>query len=366
MREDKINRLFKYAAVICCTLLLCGCRNSVDKLTVPDEYNYGDLSQYIKLGEYKNIEYEKADNQVSQSEIREAIDEMLSESAEEVRNTTGTVKEDSKINIDYVGSIDGVEFEGGTGSDIDLDMADNNYIDGFADGILGHKAGTTFDIHVTFPENYGSEELAGQPAVFKITVNYISEEQTPEYNDEWVKNNTDYNNMKELEDGLSKEILSKKADNSTADTRTYIFDTIVDRSEVLEYPEKEYNSRYEQLVNSYKSYAEANDIDFTDYLEDQLGITEKEFEAMSKEACETAVKQELVLHAIAQKEGIDPSDSDYREFTNKLLKDGGYSEEEFEEQKGCTINEYAELNNLFTSLLYRDVMDKVMEYSIAK
>ncbi|MBQ0018130.1 MAG: trigger factor [Clostridiales bacterium] len=366
MRAENRNRLFKYVAVICCALMLCGCKGSVDNLTVPDEYNYDDLSQYIKLGEYKGIEYEDAASQVSQSELQEAIDELLSESSEEVRNTTGTVKEDSKINIDYVGSIDGVEFEGGTGSDIDLDMADNNYIDGFADGILGHKAGTTFDINVTFPENYGNEELAGQPAVFKITVNYISEEDTPEYSDEWVKNNTDYDSMKDLEAGLKAEMLSEKNENSASDARTYVFDTIIDRSEVVEYPEKEYNSRYEQLVNSYKGYAEANDIEFSDYLEDQLGITEKEFESMAKETCETAVKQELVLHAIAQAEGIKPGDSDYQEFVNKLLTDSGYTEEDFEEQKGCTIKEYAELNNLYTSMLYQVVMDKVMEYSIAK
>ncbi len=346
------------------TALLSSCGG--DGLAIPDEYNYDDFSQFIKLGEYKGLEYEDMKAQVSEEELQQSINEMLSESADSRQVKKGTVREDSKINIDYCGSIDGVEFDGGSAEDVDVDMADNNFIDGFAEGILGHEAGTTFDIHVTFPENYGAEELAGQDAVFSITVNYIEEESYPEYNDEWVKNNTDFDSVEEFEKSLKEEILNNKAADSVNDQRAELFNMVIDGSEVIEYPETEYNNRYNKIVETYKNYAMSSDVEWADYLSDEMGMTEEEFDEMAVRTAKSAVKQELVLHAIGAAEKIVPSKDDYRSYLDKLLEDAGYTADKFKEDKGVTIEQYAEQNDLYTALLYENVMDKVMEYSIAK
>lgn len=361
VKDCKIKVLALVLMMMTALMSSCG-----DGLVIPDEYKYDDFSQFIKLDEYKGLKYEDAKAQVTEEELQQSIDEMLTESAGSKHVKKGTVKEDSKINIDYCGSIDGVEFDGGSAEDVDVDMADNNFIDGFAEGILGHEAGTTFDIHVTFPENYGADELAGKDAVFKITVNYIEQESVPEYNDEWVKNNTDFESVEEFEKSLKKEILKNKSTDTANDNREELFNRILNDSEVIEYPEKEYNNKYNKIVETYKNYAKSSDTEWADYLSDEMGMTEKEFDKMAVKTAKSAVKQELVLYAIAAAEEIVPTKDDYRSYLDKLLKDAGLTAEKFKEDKGITIEQYAEQNEIYTSLLYETVMDKVMEYSIAQ
>ena len=333
---------------------------------VPEDYDYDDYSEFITLADYKGIEYEGVDDQVSQEEVQAYIDEALASSAESSQNTEGVVTEDSVINIDYAGSIDGVEFDGGTAEGVELDIADNNYIDGFAEGIIGHKAGETFDLHVTFPENFGNDELNGREAVFSITINYIVEESIPEYNDEWVRNNTDYTTTAEYEEAVRSDILAGKSRSAQSEIRLEVFNKIMENTEVIKYPEKELNARYDDIVSSYQGYAEAADMEFEDYLNSEMGISVDEFESMATEAAQNDVKNEMVLRAIAKAEGIELTDSDYNEYLIGLLEAAGYTEDSYKEEKGYTIQEYAEENGLFTSYLYQRVMDKVMEYSVEK
>lgn len=363
-----MNKKTKCKIIIYATLLfmlffiLPGCSKSPK---IPNDYDYADLSEYLKLGKYKGIEYEEMDTQVSRTEIQQYIDEALLESADIEQKKEGIVKEDSMVNIDYVGSLNGVEFEGGSATDIMINIADSNFIPGFAEGIIGHKVGETFNINVTFPENYGNDDLAGKDTVFNITINYIELEETPEYNDSWVKKNTEFDNTVEYEKSVKKDIEDGKKRNAISNARQEVLAKIMDDSEVISYPQKEYDNSYNRLVDTYKSYAEDNDIEFEEYLETEMGLTKKQFEKIAKETVDKAVKQELVLHSIARLEKIKITADEYKEYLNNFLKDAGYTEETYEEEYGYTIAEYAENNNLYTVLLYQRVLDKVMEYSEA-
>lgn len=362
----KVNRRTGIAAVSVVALalmLITGCSRQA---SIPDAYDYDDFSDYIDLGNYKGIEYQAPDNEVSDAEVREYIEDALEETGTVRQVTSGVVTKDSVINMDYVGSIDGVEFEGGAASDVDFDIADNNYIDGFADGIIGHSAGETFDLHVTFPENYGNEDLAGRDAVFRTTINYIIEEDLPEYNDQWVADNTQYSDTAEYEEAVRNELLAGKDTEDDSAERLEVFNKILDDTEVVKYPEEELSARLDKLISSYKGYAEANGEDFEDYLNSEMGITEEQFNSLAEEAAENAVKNELVLHAIASLEGIELTSDDYNDYLLGLLEDAGYTQDSYKEEKGYTIQEYAEDNDLFTSYLYQRVMDKVMEYSVEK
>ncbi|HHW95163.1 MAG TPA: trigger factor [Mogibacterium sp.] len=363
-----MKKNLKFKITIAGTLLfillfiLSGCSKSSK---IPDDYDYDDLSEYLKLGNYKGVEYELKDTQVTQSEVQQYIDEVLLESADIEQKKEGIVKNDSVVNIDYTGSLNGVEFEGGSATDTMINIADSNFIPGFAEGIIGHKVGETFDINVTFPENYGNDDLAGKNTVFKITINYIELEKTPDYNDNWVKKNTEFNTIAEYEKSIKEEIEDGKKRNAVSNARQEVLAKIIDDSKVVKYPQKEYDSSYNRLVDTYKSYAENSDIKFEEYLETEMGLTKKEFEQIAKETVEKAVKQELVLHSIARLEKIEITAGEYTEYLDKLLKDAGYTRETYEEEYGYTIEEYAESNNLFNFLLYQKVMDKVMEYSEA-
>ena len=263
-------------------LLFAGCKDN--KLTVPDEYNYDDLSKYIKLADYKNVEYDEV--KVSDEKI-----------------TSGVATEDCIANIDYVGSVDGKEFDGGAAEGYDLDLDNSNFISGFAEAIVGHSVGENFDINVTFPEDYQSEDLAGKDAVFNITLNYLKK-------------------------GAQSEEEAQSA-NQTAVSKQ-----IVKNSKIVKYPETELKARTESLG--------------------------------SEDQAKEQVKNELVLHAIAQKEGLSLSESDYNKFGEDLLSNAGISEDQFESSYGMSFAEYANQNNLYASFLYQKVMEKVMEYSVAK
>ena len=330
-----------------------------------NDYKYDDLSKYIKLGNYKGLEYTKTDLNVSKEEIQETIDSALSQGAETEEVKSGTVKEDSVVNIDYVGSIDGVEFEGGTAQGQELDIANSAYIPGFAEAIVGHEVGETFDINVTFPEDYGSEELSGKDAVFKITLNYIVKTKTPKYDDEWVKNNTNFDNKADYEASVKESLEQQKQLSAKSNEENEVFSQINESSEVLEYPEKELKSREEQVKNMYMDAAKQAGISFEDYLA-QMGMDADSFNSMAKTSAEQTVKMELILHSIAREEGIEFSDKGYKEYLDNALSKSGYTEEQFKSERGVDFETYAQQNSMFIGYMYETVMEKVMEYSKAK
>ncbi|MBE6039903.1 MAG: trigger factor [Clostridiales bacterium] len=362
MKTNKIKSILIVTALS--ALMLAACSGGSSSL--PDEYNYDDLSKYIKLGEYKGLEYSKPDLSVSDEEVKAEIDSTLQNAVEEVKVEEGTVTDTSVVNIDYVGSIDGVEFDGGTAQGQELDIANSSYIEGFAEGIVGHQVGETFDLHVTFPEDYGKEELKGKDAVFKTTINYMVEKKTPEYSDEWVKSNTEYKDKASYEASVKDNLLKDKKKKAESSAQSEVFSQISESSEVIEYPEKEYKARHDKIIKTYQDLADKNKVDLDTYVSSTTGLDTKAFNAEVKKAAQNTVKTELILRSIADAEGIKFSDKDYNEYLNGLLEDAGYTEETFKEERGQEFSDYAKENDLFMPYMYERVMTKVMEYSKQK
>lgn len=345
---------------VMCISLFTACGNG---LQIPDEYKYDDLTEYIKLCDYKGIKYKKAPINVSQDEIQEEIDKLLDSATTTEKKEEGTVTEDCIANIDYVGSIDGKEFEGGADQGYDLDIDNSSFIDGFAEALVGHEVGSNFDIDVTFPDNYGSADLAGKPAVFNITVNYISVEKKPEYNDEFVKNNTSYGTIQDYEQSVKEQLEDNKQNDAVKDDMSSVFDKLMKKSQVIKYPEKELNNKKTKLADSYKLAAEKAGTDVDSYISQSLGMSVDEFNKQIEDAAKLTVKYELILNQIARLEGVELTDEDYSSFIDTLLEDSGLTKDTFKLQSGMSIEEYAEQNDLYTSMLYQRVMDKVMKYS---
>ena len=362
MKNRRIGKKLTLLFIGLIIAILAGCSSGAK---IPNDYNYDDLTKYIKLGEYKGVEYTKITGDVSDKEVKEYIDARLAENAETTEVKEGVVKEDSVVNIDYVGSVDGVEFEGGTASDVELDIANSGYIAGFAEGIVGHEVGETFDLNVTFPEDYGVENLNGQPAVFKTTINYIVEKKTPKYNDEWVAANTEYKTTEEYENSVREEMKANRLETAESDEYSEIFQQILSNSEVIEYPEKELEAKKESVKAAYGEYAKNSNVTLDEFISSQ-GLTQEQFDESIKAAAESTVKNELVLYQIAKLEDIKVSKSEYNDFLDNMLKESGYTEESFKTEMGKSIQEYANDNNLYSTCLYRKVMEKVMEYSVGK
>lgn len=360
------NKLFKTTILIfllTCLLAFTACGGA----KVPKKYDYDDLSKYIKLGKYKGIEYDKVQPAVSDTEVQEAINTALSQATKKKEVKEGIATKDSVVNIDYTGKIDGKEFDGGKAQGYELNLAESNFIAGFAEQVVGHKVGETFDINVTFPSDYSNnKELAGKGAVFTIKINSLITNSTPEYNDDFVKNNTKFKNTKDYEKNLKKQLLADKKKQASGAERQQIFQQILAKSEVKKYPEKELKEAQNTMIKTYKDLAKKNDASYEKYLKSNLGMDKKTFENQTKVASKNTVKQELVLYALADKYDVDISNKDYNDYLDKLLKNAGYTRSEYQKASGMKIEEYAEQNNLFSTMLYEKVMDKVIKDSIAK
>lgn len=363
MYKNKLLKTTIFATVLTCLIALTACGGA----KVPKKYEYDDLSKYIKLGKCKGIEYDRIQPSVSDTEVQEAINTALTQATKKKEVKEGTAASDSVVNIDYIGKINGKEFDGGKAQGYELNLAESNFISGFAEQVVGHKVGETFDIKVTFPSDYSNnKELAGKDAVFTIKLNSLIENVTPEYNDEFVKKNTKFKTTKEYEKNLKKQLLADKKNQASSTERQQVFQQILAKSEVKKYPKKELDDTQKMMIKTYKDLAKKNDASYEKYLKSNLGVDKKSFEEQTKVAAKNSVKQELVLYALAKKYGVEISDKDYNEYLDKLLKNAGYTRSEYQKASGIKIEEYAEQNNLFSTMLYEKVMDKVIKDSVAK
>jgi trigger factor len=345
--------IFLAAALL--TMTACG------GAKIPKQYEYDDLSKYIKLGEYKGLEYHSSEITVTDEEVKEVVDEALTQATTTKDVEEGTVTGTSKLKIDYVGKIDGKEFDGGTATDQEIDIANSAYIDGFAEGLVGHNVGEKVVLNLTFPEDYGNDKVAGKAAEFTVTIKALQVDEVPEYNDEFVKKNTDYKNIAEYEKSIREDLTKSKEESAKASQRSEVFSQIVSSSEIKEYPEKELNARIEQNKKAYEEYAEQYGMKYEEFIESSMGVSADDFNAQLEADAQNTVRNELVLYALAKEYGVEISASDYDDYLMDLLKDAGFTKDSYEEEAGMSIYDYAEENNLFLGMLYEKVMDNVMK-----
>lgn len=276
--------------------------------------------------DYKNITIPKSEVEYTDQEFEEEKANQLEN--HKVMNTEATkaVENGDTIGLDYVGSVDGVEFEGGStgGNGTTLEIGSGSYIPGFEDQIIGHKVGDNFDIDVTFPEDYSSAELAGKDAVFNITVNGIFEK--GEFTDEFVAEN-----LKAYATTIDeyKQYLEKK--NYESRLQTYVDNYITDNSSVSKYPNK-----YLNQLKAIKKYSDQQSFEYMNKMYQQMygygypnfraysGMDDEEYEASVNESCEKEARKYLALQAIAENEGITVTEDDIRGFVEQSYGEGSY------------------------------------------
>lgn len=337
-------------------LLLSGCGSS-SKM-----YDY-DLSEYVKVGDYKGLEYNKISVSASADEVQDKIKSNLQAKATMKTVKTGTVKDGDTIDISYEGKVDGKTFDGGSADNQSITIGQTQFIDGFTDGLIGKDVGSTVTLNLKFPDPYsGNEKLSGKDVTFKVTINSKQTKEVPEYNVNFVKKNSDYDNLKDYEGSVKKGLLEEKKAKAETETKQKLWEKIVDNSKVKKYPEKELDATIENLTKSFKQTAENYGYKWEDYL-DAVGYTEKEFNKTVKKYAKEKVLNDMVCYYIADKEGVEVTDDEYKDYMDNLMKSSGYTEKTFKEQYKMTIEEYCDQEGYRTSLLLNKVMDKVMKYA---
>lgn len=264
----------------------------------------------VEPADYAKISVPLARHEVTGEQIQSEIDGYLASVMSTVEVTDRAIKDGDTVNIDYVGSIDGVEFQGGStgGNGTEVTIGVTQYIDDFLEQLIGHNPGESFDIEVTFPDDYGNQELAGKDAVFAITVNHIVEHVTPELTDAFVAENFEALNGWKTVDEMKKGIHDRiQKSQLTAFLQEYLFEKSTFSQvpqEVLDYQENAMFSYFEMQAASYGMTLEQL-ISMAEAVETCEALKEKYLESNTK-----AAKHSLVIQAIAETEKVTVTDED--------------------------------------------------------
>lgn len=296
-----------------------------------------DVNELVTLGDYKGIEV-TLDGEYEYTD--EGFDKYVADTISEANiyvedNSQKEIKEDSIVNVDYVGSKDDVAFEGGSAEDQTLDVAGNcaagttqGYIEGFTAGLVGHKVGEEVAYEVTFPEEYGNADLAGQTVVFTFQVNYIAKpiSSVDDLTDDIVSEKFSYDTVDEYIDSLKEAYNSKLESNLKSDTETAVLNTLNNNCKVSKVPEDLLQARLDLILEMQDRQYQAYGTTLKDYLT-SMGYDYDEEVAKIKANVEESTKTELILEAIAKAENIQVDDSAYKEFVTKIYTQMGYSDE---------------------------------------
>lgn len=279
-----------------------------------------DVSDYVTIGDYKGFTLDRYTQAVTDDDVDAEISYELQDKGTEV--TDGTVENGDTVTINYTGTVDGKEFDGGSAQDYDLVVGEGSMgIDGFEEGLIGMKKGETKELDLTLPEGYSDDDsLSGKEAVFKVTLQKFT--RASELTDDWVASNTDYKTVDEYKKSV-RDNLEKQA-AMTADNELYAtaWSEVLDASEVKKYPEEDVKKAEESYKAETEKTAKDNDMELSDLLE-SWGLTEEDFDEECKTYAESKVEQNLIVQGIIDAEGLSLNDEETEELKNNLLLDYG-------------------------------------------
>ncbi len=319
----------------------CGKKNSsvdsteaVESTESEDSPRYGDemtydASKYVKLGDYVGLEVTaEGDYEVTDEDVKtEVATEISQAGAYYVPSDKTEVESGDVVNIDYVGTKDGEAFDGGSYEGYNLTIGSGSFIDGFEDGLIGHSVGETVELDLTFPESYSNTDLAGQAVVFTVTINSIQQEEEMSYDtltDEYVSEMLGSDDVASYLESVRKNLEDSVETQKTSDASNAILQALLEECEIKEVPEGLLEDRIAQRTEYYQGMAKQYGIDFSSYLSYFFGMTEDEFQAELEKSMPDLVKEEMILLAIADKEGITEDEDAYSEYINNIVSQNGF------------------------------------------
>ena len=305
-----------------------------------------DVEKCVTLGDYKGVTVEKTIQSVTDEDVQNEIDNALANYPVEVDQAT---KEGDTVNIDYVGKIDGEEFDGGSDQGADLKLGSGKFIDGFEDGLIGARKGETRTLNLTFPEDY-TQDLAGKAVEFTVTVNAVKEPLS-EPTDQWVADNIEgYDNIADYKAGIRSEQEESNEQTAENQVRYAAWTQVIDNCTINEYPETlvEVGKKlYEQQVETYAKYA---GMELDAYIESS-GLTQEEYQSNMEEYGKNVAAQALVCQAICDKEGFAIGDDDYQKALQDMLTEYGCTEDELIQTYGQDNVEQSIMLNRVSNLI---------------
>lgn len=275
----------------------------------------------IKLKKYKGLKVQKQSVKVEASEINAELKSLAERNARMISVEDRAAKKGDTVVIDFEGFIDDKAFEGGKAEGHSLELGSGQFIPGFEDQIIGHSIGDEFDVNVEFPKDYGAEELAGKPAVFKVKLHEIKIKELPEIDDEFAKDVSEFDTLKEFKADLKKKALERKEKAADEALENDLVQQIVDGIEG-EIPEAMFEKRLNQSVEEFAYRLQSQGMDFDTYLK-YTGGSIDDFKKNFRPQAEMQVKYRLALEKIVELEDIKADDEAIEAEYKKLAEGYG-------------------------------------------
>lgn len=298
----------------------------------------------VTLGDYKGVEVSDVKIEVTDDEITDEIKVQAEKNSRKVSVTDRPAKEKDVVTISYLGSVDGVPFDGGQSDSHNLELGSNTFIEGFETQIIGHNVGDSFDVNVTFPEQYHAPDLAAKDAVFAVEIKEIIETVLPELDDEFAKEVSEFDTLNEYKESIKANIVANKEAASKQELSDKILDKAIENA-TMDVPEVMYEARIEHLLKDFENNLKRQGLNLEVYCQ-YMGTTLESMRDVFKDTAKKSVDGRLVLEKIAHVENIEVSEDELLEQidaigTNYGLKEGQMREVIIGEEKESLKNDIA-------------------------
>ena len=274
-----------------------------------------DIVPEVKLGDYKKLGVKKPETKVTDKDINGVLDNLASSYAEK-KVVKRAAKLDDEVIIDFVGKKDGVAFNGGSAKDYKLVLGSKTFIPGFEDGLVGHEAGDSFNLELTFPKDYGVKDLAGAKTVFEVLLKQVNEIVKPELNDELAKKVGPFDDLKALKADIKKNLTAQAEHQNTEKYKNDLVEALVKKSTVPA-PEILIDDQVRFIRDDVTRNAASQGFTFEQFIE-RAGETPETWDKKAHKIAEQRVKGSLVLQQLAVTEKIKVADEEVEAKINEL------------------------------------------------
>lgn len=311
----------------------------------------------VKVSDYKGLECEKPSTSVNKDDVEAFLNREREKHSRINKVTDRAVKKGDIANIDFEGFIDGVAFEGGKGAGYDLEIGSKTFIDNFEDQIIGKNIGDEFDVNVTFPAEYGKEELASKPATFKVKVNEINEKILPDLTDEFVQDITEFETLKDYKKDIKSKLTAAKKEEADKKMKEAVLEALIEKMEA-DIPAAMIELEIDHKINEFKNGIAAQGLTLDAYL-NYMGQSVENMREAYRIICEKQVKGRLALEAVAEAEKVKVSEKEIDEELTRISKEYGIPKENIEKIFG-----EIEKENIIKDLKSQKALDFLVKNSV--
>ena len=280
----------------------------------------------VELGEYKGLSVEKKTYEVTEEEVAKKLKEMQEKNARVESKEEGTVENGNIAVIDFKGFVDGEAFQGGEGHDYSLEIGSKTFIDTFEEQLVGAKVNDTVEVNVTFPENYGKEELNGKPAKFEVTIKEIKVKELPELDDEFAKETSEFDTIAELKADITTKLEAANAERADREFEEAVINAVAENAKV-EIPAVMVEKEVDKMVQNLQQRLQYQGLNLEQYFQ-FTGTDEEKMREYMRENAATKVKDDLVLEAVEKAENIDATEEEIKEKAVEVAKMYSASEDD--------------------------------------